>query len=88
MALLIRGGTVVNADLCRRADVLVEGERIVAVGENLEAPAGAEIVDASGAYVMPGGIDPHTHRDSCSWAPCRQTISSGAPRRRFPAEPP
>ena len=63
MALLIRGGTVVNADFSRRADVLVEGERIVAVGENLEAPAGAEIVDASGAYVMPGGIDPHTHME-------------------------
>ena len=63
MALLIRGGTVVNADFSRRADVLVEGERIVAVGENLDAPAGAEIVDAGGAYVMPGGIDPHTHME-------------------------
>ena len=63
MALLIRGGTVVNADVSRRADVLVEGERIVAVGENLEAPAGAEIVDAGGALVMPGGIDPHTHME-------------------------
>ncbi len=63
MALLIRGGTVVNADLSRRADVLVEGERIVAVGEGLEAPAGAEIVDAGGALVMPGGIDPHTHME-------------------------
>ena len=63
MALLIRGGTVVNADLSRRADVLVDGDRIVAVSENLEAPAGAEIVDADGAYVMPGGIDPHTHME-------------------------
>jgi dihydropyrimidinase len=63
MALLIRGGTVVNADLSRRADVLVEGERIVAVGPDLEAPAGAEIVDAGGALVMPGGIDPHTHME-------------------------
>ncbi|MFL5131773.1 MAG: dihydropyrimidinase, partial [Microvirga sp.] len=63
MALLIRGGTVVNADLSRRADVLMDGERIVAVSENLEAPAGAEIVDADGAYVMPGGIDPHTHME-------------------------
>ncbi len=63
MALLIRGGTVVNADFSRRADVLVEGERIVAVGEDLDAPTGAEIVDAGGAYVMPGGIDPHTHME-------------------------
>ena len=63
MPLLIRGGTVVNADLSRRADVLVDGERIVAVGDNLEPPAGAEIVDAGGALVMPGGIDPHTHME-------------------------
>ncbi len=61
MTLLIRGGTVVNADMSRRADVLVEGERIVAVGEDLDAPAGAEVVDAGGALVMPGGVDPHTH---------------------------
>ena len=63
MTLLIRGGTVVNADTGRRADVLVEGEAIAAVGENLEAPTGAEIVDAGGALVMPGGVDPHTHME-------------------------
>src|ERR1700732_4200919 len=61
MACLIRGGTVVNQDHSRRADVLVDGERIVAFGPSLEAPVGAEIVDAGGCYVMPGGIDPHTH---------------------------
>ncbi len=61
MSLLIKGGTVVNAELSVRADVLCDGGKIVAVGENLEAPAGAEIVDAGGQYVMPGGIDPHTH---------------------------
>ena len=61
MTMLIRGGTVVNHDASRRADVLIEGGRIVAVGEGLEAPAGAEIIDAGGAYVLPGGIDPHTH---------------------------
>ena len=59
--MLIRGGTVVNHDASRRADVLIEGGRIVAVGEGLAAPAGAEIIDAGGAYVLPGGIDPHTH---------------------------
>lgn len=61
MATLIRGGTVVNADRAFRADVLCEGDKIVAVGPSLAAPAGAEIVDAGGQYVMPGGIDPHTH---------------------------
>jgi dihydropyrimidinase len=61
MTILIRGGTVVNADRAFRADVLTEGGKIVAVGENLEAPANATVVDAGGQYVMPGGIDPHTH---------------------------
>ena len=60
-SLLIRGGTVVNADRAYRSDVLCQGGRIVAVGENLQAPAGATVVDAGGQYVMPGGIDPHTH---------------------------
>jgi len=61
MTILIRGGTVVNADRAFRADVLCEGAKIVAVGENLDAPANATVVDAGGQYVMPGGIDPHTH---------------------------
>mgnify|MGYP003350449235 FL=1 len=63
MTILIRGGTVVNADHSERADVLVAGEKIVAVGPDLEIPAGAKVIDAEGCYVMPGGIDPHTHLD-------------------------
>lgn len=61
--LLIRGGTVVNADREERADVLLADGRIVAVGEAAAAlaPSGADTLDASGQYVMPGGIDPHTH---------------------------
>lgn len=61
MSIFIRGGTVVNADGERRADVLCVEDEIVAVGADLEVPHGAEIVDAGGAYVLPGGIDPHTH---------------------------
>ena len=60
-SVLIRGGTVVNADRAFRADVLCIDGQIAAVGDNLVAPAGAEVVDAGGQYVMPGGIDPHTH---------------------------
>ena len=62
-ALVIRGGTVVNADREQRADVLCVDGRIVAVGEDAaaQAPAGAQMLDASGQYVLPGGIDPHTH---------------------------
>jgi len=57
---LLRGGTVVDCDGPRQADVLVAGERIAAVGPGLDA-AGARVVDAGGAYVIPGGIDVHTH---------------------------
>ena len=58
MSKVIRGGTVVTAEGSYPADVLVEGERIAAIGEGLR---GDVEVDASGAYVMPGGIDPHVH---------------------------
>ncbi|MEJ2171193.1 MAG: dihydropyrimidinase [Woeseiaceae bacterium] len=61
MTVLIQGGTVVNADRTFRADVLCQDGTIAAVGEGLEVPQGATVVDAGGQYVMPGGIDPHTH---------------------------
>lgn len=61
MAKLIRGGTIVNHDHSARADVLIRDGRIVAIGLDLKAPAGAEVIEAGGCYVMPGGIDPHTH---------------------------
>ena len=63
MSVLIKGGTVVTAENTYRSDVLCEGDTIAAIGENLDAPTGAEIVDAGGCYVMPGGIDPHTHME-------------------------
>ena len=62
-ATLIRGGTLVTADGEQRGDLLIVGETIAAVGPDLDAPAGATIIDAGGAYVMPGGIDPHTHME-------------------------
>lgn len=61
MSIVIRGGTVVTAELTFSADVYCENGKIVAVGENLEVPSSAEVIDATGQYVMPGGIDPHTH---------------------------
>lgn len=69
--MLIKNGTIVTASDTFAADLLVEGEQIVAVGENLDA-AGGEVHDASGKLVMPGGIDPHTHFD----LPMFDTISS------------
>jgi len=58
MSTVIRGGTVVTAAQSYAADVLIDGERIAGVGPNLQ---GDKVVDAAGCYVMPGGIDPHTH---------------------------
>ena len=58
---LIKGGTVVTAEGERRADVLCVDGLIADVGLDLDTPSGARTVDAGGAYVMPGGIDPHTH---------------------------
>src|SRR5258708_17037520 len=61
MSLLLRGGTVVTADEMKRADVYCADGVIKAVGDKLDAPAGTKVLDAGGQYVMPGGIDPHTH---------------------------
>ena len=62
-ALLIRGGTVVNADREFKADVLCVDGKVAALGAAAatQAPAGTSTLDASGQYVLPGGIDPHTH---------------------------
>jgi len=61
MAVLIKGGTVVNADRTFRADVLCENGKVSAVAEGLSASSDTTVVEAGGQYVMPGGIDPHTH---------------------------
>ncbi|MCB1400532.1 MAG: amidohydrolase family protein, partial [Rhodobacteraceae bacterium] len=58
MTTVIRNGTIVTADLSYEADVLIEDGRIVEIGKGLQ---GDVELDASGCYVMPGGIDPHTH---------------------------
>jgi len=61
MSVFIKGGTIVNADRQFVGDVLCENGKIVAVGENLEVPEGIRVVDATDRYVIPGGIDTHTH---------------------------
>jgi len=61
MSVLIKNGTIVNADQSFQADVLCADGKIQEIGSNISAPNGAEIIDAAGQYVMPGGIDPHTH---------------------------
>lgn len=61
MRLVIRGGTVVSRAGRRRADVLCEDERIVAVLDPEETAAADEVIDAKGLLVFPGFIDPHLH---------------------------
>lgn len=58
MTTVIKNGTIVTADLTYKADVLIDGGRITHIGDNL---VGTRVLDATGCYVMPGGIDPHTH---------------------------
>lgn len=62
MGTLIQNGTLIHADRTEKADVLVEGERIVQIAPSINAD-GHTVVDASDLLVMPGGIDVHTHLD-------------------------
>ena len=58
MSTAIKGGTIITADRTYKADILVEKGTITQIGQNL---SGTETLDATGCFVMPGGIDPHTH---------------------------
>src|SRR5215203_4895116 len=62
MSILIKGGRVITAADDYVGDVFVENERISLIGESLDLEAD-RVIDASGKYVLPGGIDPHTHLD-------------------------
>lgn len=62
MSILIRNGRVVTASDNSIADIYIEGEKVVAIGQSLTHKADQEI-DASGKLVFPGGIDPHVHLD-------------------------
>ena len=62
MSVLIRGGRVVTAADDYVADLFVEDETITLIGESLDVSAD-KVIDASGKYVLPGCVDPHTHLD-------------------------
>src|SRR5580700_3441919 len=61
MPLLIKNGEIVTAETRYTADIFVEDEQITRIGEGLEAPPNAEVIDATGKLVFPGFIDPHVH---------------------------
>jgi len=68
---LLLGGTIVTHTESRRADLLVEGERVAAIGD-LAGSTDAAVVDVRGKLLLPGGVDPHTHFD----LPMFDTVSS------------
>ena len=62
MSILIKNGTVVTSSASTKADVYIEGEKVHTIGTNLAMKAD-QVIDASGCYLFPGGIDAHTHMD-------------------------
>lgn len=76
--IVLRGGTIITMDPSIgdfvRGDLHIQGKHVVAVGRELKAPAGAEIIDATGTILIPGFVDCHRH----SWsATFRQIIPNG-----------
>ena len=65
MKKLLKGGVIVGASGCRKADLLIDGERIEAVGEALSCPE-AEEIDVSGKLLFPGFLDAHMQKRSTS----------------------
>ena len=72
MTLVIKSGKIVTAAETFHGDILVEGEKIVQIGANLKIPENAEVINAEGKLVMPGGVDPHVHLN----LPMFDTVSS------------
>jgi dihydropyrimidinase len=70
VTVLVRGGRIVTASQDYIGDVLIDGEKIAAIGSFPDFAG--EVVDASGKLVFPGGVDPHTHLD----APLKGTITA------------
>ncbi len=71
MTILIKNGTLITASETFEADILIEDEKISLIGKDLQHP-NAEVIDATGKLILPGGIDPHVHLD----LPMFGTVSS------------
>ena len=71
MTTLIKNGTLITDSETFEADILIDGEQISRIGKNLQHP-NAEVIEATGKLIMPGGIDPHVHLD----LPMFGTVSS------------
>ena len=71
MTILIKNGTLITAFETFEADLLIEDEKIALIGTDLQHP-NADVIDAAGKLILPGGIDPHVHLD----LPMFGTVSS------------
>jgi len=71
LAILIKSGSLITATETFESDILIDGERITQIGKNLQHPT-ADIINATGKLIMPGGVDPHVHLD----LPMFGTVSS------------
>jgi dihydropyrimidinase len=71
MTTMIRNGTLITAAETFQADILIDGQTIALIGHDLRADS-ADVIDAAGKLIMPGGVDPHTHFD----LPMFGTVSS------------
>ena len=76
MTTVIKGGTIVTADLTYESDVKIEDGIIIEIGPNL---SGDDVLDATGCYVMPAASIRMSTSKCPSWAPIRATISKPAP---------
>jgi dihydropyrimidinase len=72
MRTLIKSGNIITASETYTADILIEGEKITAIGCDLKTGTETQIIDAKGKNVLPGGVDVHTHFD----LPMFGTVSS------------
>ena len=61
MKKLVKNGIIVTAERSFTADLLIDGETIAEIGSQIETDAETEVIDAMGCYILPGGIDVHTH---------------------------
>jgi dihydropyrimidinase len=71
MSTVIKNGLIINASESYQADILIEGEKIVAIGEDMPEE-GRRVINAAGKYILPGGVDVHVHLD----LPMFGTVSS------------
>jgi len=63
MAIIIKNGTIVTASDSIRADLAIRDDKIVNIASSLQAEPSDTVIDAAGSFVLPGGIDVHTHFD-------------------------